>query len=69
MSLKKMWEILRNSENEKEKEANVNKILNKGIGFEKYGFIPGMDRNIVPDAIFLAIPGIFMAPTLGPNQE
>ena len=34
MSLKKMWEILRNSENDKEKEANVNKILNKGIGFE-----------------------------------
>merc|ERR1712131_110605 len=29
MSLKKMWEILRNSENEKEKEANVNKILKK----------------------------------------
>merc|ERR1712131_370803 len=29
MSLKKMWEILRNSENEKEKETNVNKILKK----------------------------------------
>ena len=32
MSLKKMWEILRNSENEKEKETNVNKILSKGKG-------------------------------------
>ena len=38
MSLKKMWEILRNSENEKEKEANVNKILSKGIGFENLNF-------------------------------
>ena len=51
MSLKKMWEILRNSENEKQKEANVNKILNKGIGFENlpgFEFLPGIDRNIAP---------------------
>jgi len=35
MSLKKMWEILRNSENEKEKETNVNKILSKVKDEEK----------------------------------